>query len=519
MKKNIMFALVISIVILNKGLAVEIPTPPEIDPSCDQSLVESLQSKQSCFLGLESPTACLAVAAFGGAAAGGYAAHILEKSISKQASPEVQKKFLAAIAELKMEKANTNKAYALQRQSRDKAFEEHSKGAYKTEEQWRASQKSYTKVPADIQQLINKNTEAALKSDISSEVKDSLKRLISNDPSFTTRRVQEKIASIFPEEGKALQKLYARQEAIGAKYMNIENGLSYDQRVEKLSKLMSEANEVNAEIDRLTKTNARFKLVNQLMKLGYQSTLGGYKDFRSKIFLSARQAIDAEGEALKGKSKSSGKAGAGAVAGTALVSGFMIGNLLSGQVNIRTCRDTFGFSDSEIDFLGNDHFFTVAKAMKVGGFKCENLAILDSDHLYEDLSASFGGVPKGICKLIKQQNKNLDKLLGDFATNPSVTCDGMTDTNLKLYKDAEQSPIFLGNAGKDILEYRSGDYTYKAPLDSSEYPDFRFIRAFDQEGKEVKNESLKMQSFYNNLHPAGTLSKRVDLEDLTSPCE
>jgi hypothetical protein len=54
---------------------------------------------------------------------------------------------------------------------------------------------------------------------------------------------------------------------------------------------------------------------------------------------------------------------------------------------------------------------------------------------------------------------------------------------------------------------------------ATSYPEYRHLKAFDFDGKENQRESLRMQEFYNKLHPPSVTVSRVDLEDFSIDCD
>lgn len=516
--------------IRNKGVRGCYPKDSaEIDPGCDESFFENLEAKQSCLLDINS-TACLSLGILGGAAVGGYAGKMLESVINKQ-TPEVQKKFLAAINEIRTSRSIETKVLDLWQKSRDKAFDEHSKGKFKTEDGWYAAQPKRTSIPDEIQELkkikelkeievqMRKNETALLNSDLPSEIKNSLKNFLKTTYSISDTEMVGKIAKIFPEEGNILRKLYETRSALNNEMSRLNpsymNGRVYSDNSFRYRELDASIGDINEKIESLTKLNPKFRLVDMLMQNGYPGTFPRIKN--RQIFNTAKDSVYIEKHKVKIATEKNGRNGA--VAGAALTALALAGSELFGQADIRNCQKDYGFSNSEIEYLGNNHILSVAKAKKTDGWGCENLVLLDPQNLFGDMKEKFGGIPKGICKMVKQQSQNLDKLTGEFNVNPAVSCDKISDTNLSVYKDADASPTFTNNSGKDIFEYRSGSFVYKTPFNEGiNYPDFRFIKAFDENGREVRNESLRMQGFYNQLHPANIPDARPDLKDLTSSC-
>jgi hypothetical protein len=192
-------------------------------------------------------------------------------------------------------------------------------------------------------------------------------------------------------------------------------------------------------------------------------------------------------------------------AGVGLGTMVSLGLYTRGQIDIRACQKTLGLSDEDIKFLGNDRWLAPAKAAR-RGTGCDSIVLEDPKGTIEEAINKYGSVPPGICNMIKVHDEKLDALVGDQTVAPVTSCDSYKDTNVQVSSDK-------------VYQYTDGDWVYKAPYQEDLlYPDFRFVKVYDKDGKEKKVMSQEMQEKYNRIHPPSVTNPRPDIDDLSTVC-
>ncbi len=490
-----------------------VPEVVETDASCDEAFFENFQSKKNC-LSFSDNFSCAAlamgaVAGVGGAAA--YSSKTYEVLIKKQ-SPDVQKKFIEAIKYNRIEKAMNLKASQIFEDIKDKKVKEISKGKFQNFKEFEKARifgpNSEYQAALKLFNEINIATDSEFKSLTLSEKNSDLRNAMNSiDEPYSQKmrsqraRVTSKIGLLFPEEYKKLKPFYDQFEPLQKKMrdLSIAEPINYSE-VESVNERTKQLFE---NIKSLAKNNPKVGLVNSLMR---EALMSPSKDWTKGVFKLARE-LSAKETSIRAN-KSAIKTG---IAGTAFSTIAMAIDGLMGQADIRACKSAFQLSESEIDYLGNGSILTAAKAAKSDSWSCESMALIDPSGAYQDMTNKFGGVPKGICRLAKQQESRLDNLTGEFASNPNASCTAFSDINLTLNKEID--------SGKDQFQFKSDGKIYSAPFSfDMDYPELKYMKVLDESGKEDRNESLKIQRFYNEIHPANKPDPRPDINDLASSC-
>ncbi|MBS1970751.1 MAG: hypothetical protein JSU04_10605 [Bdellovibrionales bacterium] len=193
------------------------------------------------------------------------------------------------------------------------------------------------------------------------------------------------------------------------------------------------------------------------------------------------------------------------IAGVGFATAVSLGLYTRGQFDIRACQKTLGLSDEEIKFLSNDQWLAPAKAARQG-YDCDSLVLENPQKTIEEAMRKYGSVPPGLCNIIRLGDEKLDNLIGEQSIAPVISCDNYKDTNVQVSSDK-------------VFQYNDGSRVYKAPYSEELlYPDFRFVKIYDQSGNEDKKASLEMQGQYSRIHPANVPNPRPDTDDLATVC-
>tara|TARA_B110001454_G_C12722566_1_gene435430 strand:+ start:3395 stop:5170 length:1776 start_codon:yes stop_codon:yes gene_type:complete len=476
----------------------------DIDPTCTEDLFDAVAAKQGCLLNLEGNNSCLALLSvspiFAGVA-GKYAGKAFAALVNKQ-PVAIQKKFNAAIEVINFEVSQKAKTREIWNDQRNEAVFEATKGKYKTmaglnrairDADKRGDRNAYyelRELSVKSVQLLHKRVSKIIDSMPDSDLKLSLRSIQQSGSGAVAERIEKKLQQIFPNEYRTARSLLeARQKAISGavEATGKPNGREHVERYNQ------EIDMYNERLFQLGMKNPRTALFLAFLKHGYSMT-DPSSDVIRPLTEFVENKISEEKDARRVRTNRYQTRGV--IAGGAFDVGVILAALVINKHEVKSCQSLFGFSQTELDFLGGSGSFSIQKAQK-STWKCESLGLSDPQAAYAQMEAHFGGVPKGICKMMKQQNQRMDQLLGDIDSYKPESCENT----------------------KDLAHIQSGPYAYKIPMDDVlNYPRLKMAKAYSDNGYDQK-QSLKMQSFYLNIHrPGDVFDVRPDLVDLASEC-
>lgn len=499
----------------------------ETDPTCTPEMAEELNTKQECYLaGNESSCVLLAVGVSATATGlAGQRAHKVSQSLLQKASQKSRDQIRQVFNEIRNDRNMERRAQQKYYQILNAQTPRLTANKYKTFnallKAYRYAQTGNNPNPEINErfEVVREHTKKVYKEAIANEPDPELKKYMQDfDPhGDNTQRIHsrlvEKMKQIFPKEAKELQKPLDEIESLERqRRRERQNGMK-DPFTE--SQYQNSIQKLETALEKSPKLKMFYSLQKNAFSMAQNSKLGRAMRAQFSQDADVTMGEDARVEAMNSiKSKRWAQKATihgglfGAIVGTAELAG--------GQVDIRTCREHFGINDEELKILGNDSIFTVSKAHKQHGWTCDSLALTDPQDLFAELEIDHGGIPKGICKIAQAQLKKLNDLVDRIGMNPNVACLKQTDVSVAQYADSTTSPQFLNNEGKPVFEYKEKSLTYVMPLrPNSSYPDFKLIKVLNSKGKEVHNQSLALQKFYNVIHPSSVFELSPELADIS----
>lgn len=501
----------------------------DVDPSCDAKLSRSVTLKQTCYQD-ENATACIMAGTVAGAAAGGF----LQKysgTLLKSQPASFQSKLNQIIVELDkaevLHKAAYDKLYSIRRNKVIESLGVDSK-THRFYGLERFRDESYvdtaTKKKYD-QGIQNGNDEFSelIKAETDPEMKEAMKGVLKGTDLSKIKSNSMPWGKLFPKEYKELKKFIDVDYEMAERYdrlmensapsnkMSKEERRDYKEKLESITKAVKENNTAMESYIKSRPNSSRLNSFNDIRSYSTEALRTSY-----------RSSIDAKAERIELQNKkdanlSAKRAGvtatvAGGIAGTVISVAAVTADAQAAKRDISDCQKYFGFSKEEVEFLGS-------KAKKYGS-GCDSLGFISAQESTAQLEEAFGGVPKGICKMLKQQNQNMDKQMDSKNPNENINmgCGSMSGTSYKVYADDAVSPVVAGNRNKDIFEYQNGEFIYKMPFTVNEnYPDISRAVVFNKDGKENKNETIALKDSYAQIH-GSVVSQRRDLVDAFYDC-
>ena len=427
-------------------------TKPALDKSCDSNFIESVSAKSDCYYENNS-AACITLAQEdhrGAAVASGYfSARLLDSLVNK--NPEVQSKVKAA-----------TELYQAQRQTYDKVralalkLNREKKKAYVSEVAARNTPKFDPRKIYDNPKLspMEKHVTDIFYSDIDTELENRLKA----DPDPEMQAVAKRLSDhqLFDEDFlKKIQKLYPKEAA---------ELLPYYREFHSLKPSGDSSGAFVKLNNYLAKASPTAKFIHNMVFNLRQETVLSYKGAELQKSREAVEEIENAKSATVKPKKSLAQTSAAQAAGS------FLGDLVAAAAadtttHIKDCKEYFGFSDDEFEFLTNGYWLGTAKARKHTGRagNCDQLRMMNPATTLREAQMKFGGIPTGICKLAKGQDAHLSTLIGS-TSSANATCDNFSDTNMSLKRDVENTDRFGKN--RLIFEFRDDSIVYKAPMNA-----------------------------------------------------
>lgn len=472
----------------------------KLNSKCDHHLGEQLELKKDC-LERTYEGACFNLAAMieYGSITAGAGAGLALAAFLKTKPTEFQKNYENAVKVMRNYRDTLSLVQKEYLNALDEKLKVLSKGAVNSRENLLPTPKN--------EALLNKaeievSAEFKLKYKNDPLKSDALTAMTGDSGANSAYYWQIQLSKIFPEQDKKLGSLYEQKKSIWSEYSN--KTISHQEFLAKnhaldlnYKKILSDAGSDQKILLRLY--NSMYTHINP-----------------SASVLSEQQALS---EAAKFKAKQNRNfnikpkryAAAGAVLGG--LAETIATEHLSG-LDITRCTALYGFTDKDLLYLNS--FFTRAK--NTTDYDCKNLSLNDPKKTFSYFYEKEGKIPASICKLADAMNKRYDGFLLQDVVIKKADCTSVETSDFSLNLDYSKNPVFEGNSGYPIISIQQGNFTVKMPTRFG-LRGFRFVKYFDQNGKEVLNKSLAIQDFYNKVSHSPTYGSSTRVQDLAGLIE
>lgn len=479
----------------------EKPAEIKLDDSCnDPKIFAEYQSKRGCILGGDH-NACAGLLFLGGVSAGSALA-FAKKTFTKVAEPQLIKK-VESVRDIVAKESETlrefNRVRSEIREKSMKMVDNRFEPDNATSEALmkKAIEANPNLKPYNIQYTDIKRVDGVL-------TPEQQQGMLYYD------QVNKKISEVFKDEFSKLKPLYDQLE-------RFTRGNHFD-----------EMKKVRADIENLTKNNLNLKMANSVYEEirylrpfayndpvynTYKAMKGVNEDLvRTKGSGSMEEIAKSEPVKVETKTTemmSNQKAAGVALAGVMTLASF--GVRFTGNKDVQSCKKELGLIDAEVSFLNKsdkeDPLLSPSRAGKTGQ-GCNTMAIDDPMETYNAAMKKFGGIPSGICKIIKKDSERLDRLV-DNVSKFDVNCDkGFSSAKVKLENN--------------ILSYTTtiGD-TLVAPYDQDyNYPSLKLAKIQDQSGKKLKGKTDEFVLKYVNAQGgSSSTGPQHSASDLINTCD
>ncbi len=362
---------------------------------------------------------------------------------------------------------------------------------------------------------------------------------------------REKRIAPYPEDVAAYQKIYELKVAWGrskvlleqaqAKYKSFDD--AFKSFLEKLSpskqKLITFQNEVLQEFSSKALDHFDQKLTdNKILKAQTKARFG-----------LANDKIDELNQRQKNIEKYKAKFSRMAASRSAAVDIALAVSPFLQSFDVKECSKELGLNKLEQDYLHTGSFLYQARASKVDGLfdTCNNFLLNDPVKAFYELNAKFGGVPSGICKLMKKSANQFKSQAESLLQQTEVTCNLALGINYKLEKKDNKYHFVFSNSDHTeirlpiqqlslhtLSEINQLKLKGSVPQDelnmmakkTAPYPRFNEIEILNKKtvnGNTVwqkdQNAIQLFLSDYQKIHPANITETRPDLADLSINCE
>ncbi|MCB9024780.1 MAG: hypothetical protein H6625_00550 [Bdellovibrionaceae bacterium] len=171
---------------------------------------------------------------------------------------------------------------------------------------------------------------------------------------------------------------------------------------------------------------------------------------------------------------------------TGVIVGTLLGDLFSkltflgfnilDKRNLELCKNELGLSDKDLTVLnGNSYVFSEAEAKSSTGllsFTCSKLRIQNTDETISQVKhLNNDQISPGICKILKNEMKELDSVFESITSVRNTSCDGFKAANFEMRGDGFQ---------KTFVYHFSENTKVEAPFDGKNgWPDFSSAKIFN----------------------------------------
>ncbi len=534
------FLFVFLLLFMNQGFADTVA----IDDSCNTYFQDQYLNSHNCVLEAQSMdcfmlggSTALGAGIIGadagakiGSKIGNHAANAY-KSIIMQQPSQTQQKINKAFEIFHKEKALQEKAFNELRTMQDQFVREKTNGKYYSLNSLERSAHIKGQTSENLLVKLN-NIETAFEAkwreriakETDSEYKQKLQSLDSYgqktfNPELLSLSQKQKLMELFPNEFKQLKPFYDKihdYEIEKQKLLSSKNPAAVSDKILEITNLqLTERFILDNYLN--NPNNGMTRLVHEFVQRGKSSVEKiSFADMsaRAESIVGKEKMQNAERE-IQRKTKRFTATGAqigGVIGGTASVVAIDILAQDQGQIDLRSCQTRFQMSSEEIDFLANGKLFSPAQVIKSNGLagSCESMILTDPQATIQQSLARFGGIPKGLCNLMKKETQQLNDLVGNTKPPEQVSCQKIQSPDYKVIIDNERSS----------LSVQDEDHSYDiSTLDyAGNYIDMRSLKVTDTKRKEedrrLKNE---IQTGYSFLHTK-EFATRPDLADSSLNC-
>lgn len=349
------------------------------------------------------------------------------------------------------------------------------------------------------------------------EINSNGKRIVS--PQAVGENLKQKISEIFPNEYRQLKPYY---EKLQSYQLEKEKLLNSPQTPEVVNKILDLSNKELTDryiFENLLNTNenSKLRLVHEFIERGTSSLEKSYYlelQSKSEKIVGKEKLENSQREIERSQKKlttTGAQVGAVIGGGAAMVSMELLAQD-QGQIDIRSCQKNYDLSEDEIEFLGNGKLLSPAQAIKSQGIlgSCESLVLTNPEQTVQQALDRYGGIPKGLCHILKNESVQLDILIGDTSAPTQINCQKITAADYQVDTSTERPQISIQDT----------DHSYDiSTLDyAGNYIDIRSIKVTDTKRKEedrrLKNQ---IQTGYSFLH-SKEFATRPDLADTSLNC-
>lgn len=374
----------------------------KVDESCDQNFVSAYYAKKNCLLQNDQEQ-CVRASVLNkfvvaGTGLGAFGEKIFDSYLNRNL--KVKDNFLKVVDQthrvITAKGQAAQKYFALQKEIANKITNNQFNSVDEIFDKMEQSgnRDKLLRLAHDIEKAASLEMEKLIEQESDIYKKTALRELMGlPTDNFFTKEGMKVISEAFPKEYKVLNPVYLNDE-IKSEYKNIAN------------------------------PSESLKLVDTLLKsnLAFQSFLPE----RKSVFEQAKKAISREN--IVNGAKTVGRVARGAG------EGFLVSAALSttgsyvkqGYLNhyLNLCKGRLGLSESETKYLSEYHLFGDQNIVYSGpeslNLDCYKIGFNISEAAIADTGEKFGGIPSGICKMMKKESDSIDKLFE--ADNSKIDC-------------------------------------------------------------------------------------------------
>lgn len=436
----------------------QVSAPIKVDKYCDSDFNKTYFTKKECLFASRSEKCELLAISnklqlpAAGAGSAVFAGKLFDEYLNRD--QKFKEKFLQAIAEMKKARDLKNKISHKGSDFKKEALDEITKGKYKNIEE----------ILADKELKLNERI--SLISKIDTEATDKMHQAIEKEfGTYYSNPVQKNLNELFPKEMKELKPYYDQKELLRAEFAKPTSTMTFDEIFQKQKKMESDYQSKFS-----LKLSEKAKLIKNLIEASniYHNNIVR-SSLPSNIFDSAKKIIN--NEKLANGAKVAGRFAKGAIGGVVLDTTInqTASYLKNRQVlyYLKQCKSTLGLSDLEIDFLGEYNILADQNVMYFGkeliDMDCSKFNLNMSETAVEEAMTHFGGIPAGMCKMMKTESEKIDKLFeGDIS---KIDCD--KNLYISHSKVGDHSLKLFNSQGRQMAYDEQSQWPFSFYLDTN----------------------------------------------------
>jgi len=217
---------------------------------------------------------------------------------------------------------------------------------------------------------------------------------------------------------------------------------------------------------------------------------------QASIGTAQRGEAKIDAQTLLKATEETGRTGAtaGATLGATFVAAAWVVPHLLDKAKLKTCQARLGLSDEDIKFLAGWTYSYVEATTGNSTDYCDEISLQDPKRVVPEALHRFGGkISAGLCKIITNDSKHLDTLVGDDRVN-TASCSFFSAPNFQISSQGDKQTFTYLDNGRKI----------SAPIDPrTMWPDL--LRATVYENGSVNESATKnFQAKYGGAHMTET---------------